>query len=108
MDLLTQRDRVYLRDAGVRVPVLAAGSFVTGPEDIEVSFDLRAGGKVSFRGRLLAHWVVGSVECPATFREEPGDLVLAEVVRGGRVAVRTFVRPDAGVMLLLLVRRELQ
>ena len=104
MDLLAQRERVFLADAGgVRVPVLTSAFFVAGDEDVDVRLELRHGGRVSFRGRLVAHWLVGARDCPATVAEEPGDLVLAEVVSGGRVAVRSFVRPEAGVLLLLAV-----
>jgi len=61
----------------------------------------RQGVYEGFRGRLLTHWIVGGEDCPVTFREEQGDLVLDEVVRGGRVAVRTFFANGAGVLLLL-------
>jgi len=104
--LLAQRERVFLRDAdddgpALRVPVLASQHFVLGPDGVEVSLEARHGGKVIFRGRLLTHWIVGGEDCPVTFREEQGDLVLDEVVRGGRVAVRTFFANGAGVLLLL-------
>ena len=103
--VLAQRDRVFLRDAGgVRVPVLTSERFVLGPDGVDVSLEARHGGKVSFRGRLLTHWIVGREDCPVTFAEEPGDLVLGEVLEGGRVAVRSFVTSDAGVLMLLALR----
>lgn len=107
LGLLAQRDRVFLRDAGNgargRVPVLTAEHFAMGADGIEVRLNLRLGGTVCFSGRLLTHWLLGSEDYPVTRREQPDDLVLAEVLRGGRVAVRTFFNETTGVMLLLVV-----
>lgn len=109
--LLAQRDRVFLRDASdgrpaLRVPVLATGYFAGDADAIEVQLNLHGGGITQLRGRLLASWVLGSENCPVTFAEEPGDLVLGEVVRGGRVAVRLFAG-TGGVLLLLRVSEAL-
>ena len=71
---------------------------MAGPHGVEVTLDTRHGGTTRQPCRLLAHWIADRENCLA---EEPADLVLCEVLDGGRVAVRTFFPNSAGVLMRL-------